>query len=353
MEFHHAHLQHGSTASRDECCVRADAQLVSVLHKTATGGHPFLFVEDADGHPIGILTAEDILRRATEHGPAELRRWMDMPVEAALQSRIQIPDTVVDSSGTPDASCTTVSKDGNLLGVITENDVLVSWRSIQRTLQHAHADAVTGLPTRATFDNHLLAECKRANRGGHSVAVILVDLDNFKSINDQFGHAAGDTALNVVGSEIRKSLRSYDLVARFGGDEFAVISCGCRPGEIDRVVRRLESRICRLSDDPSIPRPIPTVSIGAAVAHDLSLIEDPQEIVDVADRSLYAAKRHGRDCAFKTELDLGGPAQPVKVEPAHVHCTSSHRLPESSLPIREVDGPHNHYSGVQVRKMKC
>ncbi len=339
MEFHKAHLQHGATISRDDCCVRSDAQLMSVLQKSATGGQPFLFVEDEDGYPMGVLSAEDILRRVTCRDHNELTRWMNMSVESVLESRIQIPESTSRSSDTTETHCTKVSKDGVLVGVITENDVLVSWRSIQRTLQHAHGDAVTGLPNRAAFNNHLQTECNRARRCGHSVAVVLIDLDYFKSINDQFGHAAGDAALNVVGTTLRKSLRSYDLVARFGGDEFAVICCGCRPGEIDHVVHRLESGMRQLNEDPSIPRPIPTLSIGAAVAHDLSLMEDPLEIVQAADQSLYDAKRHGRDCAFKCELGLRGPVQSVKVVAADAPRVGSQRLPEAAAPVRKLEPP--------------
>ncbi len=313
MEFHDAHLIEGLKKSADDCSVRSDARLVEVFQKTASGGHPYLFVEDDTGAPVGLLAAEDVLRRVTNPNPSEMVRWMDMPAEAALQSRLEVPDVggkVVDD----DSDLTKVTKDGVLLGVVTDTDVLISWKSIQKTLKTSQGDAVTGLPNRATFDQHLEAECNRADRCGHSLAVVLVDLDNFKTINDTYGHASGDAALTTVATAMRKSLRSYDMVARFGGDEFAVICSGCRPAEIDIVMRRLRTEVLKLQADPHVPKPVPTISVGACVVHDVKLVDDPTEIIEAADECLYAAKRVGRNCSFKIEADHGRRTDPEFVE---------------------------------------
>ena len=310
MEFHNAHLIQGPGTDSSRCCVDADAELLEVFKKTAEGCHPYLFVQDEHGDPVGVLAAEDVLQRVTNPNPSEMGRWMNMPVEAALQSRLQKPDT---AAGDEDTDCTKVSRDGVLLGVLTENDVLISWRSIQKTLKTSQDDAVTTLPTRAAFDQHLAGECNRAERSRHSVAVVLIDLDHFKQINDRFGHAAGDAALKTVATVVRAKLRSYDLVARFGGDEFAVICSGCRPGEIEIVVRRIRECVLQLQEDATVPRPVPTISVGACVAHDMYAIADPSEIVRVADEALYAAKEAGRNCAFKSELNTRMSPQPALV----------------------------------------
>lgn len=313
MEFHDAHLIQGPTKGGENCCVRSDARLVEVFQKTANGGHPYLFVQDDAGDPVGLVAAEDVLKRVTNPDPSEMVRWMDMPAEAALQSRLEVPD-FPGKFVTDDSDLTKVTKDGVLLGVITETDVLISWRSIQKTLKHSQGDAVTGLPNRATFDQHLEAESNRAQRCHHSIAVILVDLDKFKQINDTYGHAAGDSALNTVATALRKSLRSYDLVARFGGDEFAVICSGCRPGEIDIVVRRVREEVLKLQHDPNVPKPVPTISVGASVLHDMQAGDDFSEIVERADECLYAAKRVGRNCSFKVETVGGISPDPIFVE---------------------------------------
>ena len=324
MEFNNVQFLVGDETDRDECCVDSQAGMLEVFQKSADGCHPFLFVEDRDGDPVGLIAAEDVLQRVTNPSPNELTRWMDMPVEAALQSRIDVPRNATRQN--EDAAYTRVAKDGKLLGVITENDVLISWRSIHRTLKNSQGDAVTGLPNRAAFDQHLAAECNRAQRARHSVAVILIDLDFFKQINDQFGHAAGDAALNAVATTLRSSLRSYDMVARFGGDEFAVICSGCRNGEIDIVVRRIREVILGLQTDPSMPRPMPTVSVGAAVAHDLNAISDPSTINQAADECLYAAKEAGRNCAWKCELGSDATVQPVFVQDQFSHVPQANGL---------------------------
>lgn len=314
MEFYSATILDGPVVSSSHCSVKANARLVDVFQRTAEGGRPYLFVEDEEGHPVGVLAAEDILRRVTHPNPFEMRRWMDMPADSALQSRIELPKELDFNSETDLSNVTRVTQDGSLVGVITGTDILISWKSIQKTLKVAQGDAVTGLPNRSTFDYQLEAEFNRARRCCHSVAVILVDLDHFKQINDGSGHASGDAALNAVATALRAALRSYDLVARFGGDEFAVICSGCRPGEIDIVLRRIRETVLTLQNDPDAPRPVPTISVGAAVAHHVDDIKRPTDLVELADSTLYAAKEAGRNRAYKVELGFGENTDPQFVE---------------------------------------
>ncbi len=135
----------------------------------------------------------------------------------------------------------------------------------------------------------------------HSLAVMLIDVDHFKQINDQYGHPAGDYVLSVVGGIIRKSFRSYDLVSRFGGDEFCGtllwLSAG-RNRSHNRTTQQVHATTWRRSANFS---PVPTLSIGVCVAHNPADLESPLEIVNRADECLYAAKRNGRNCAFVTE----------------------------------------------------
>jgi diguanylate cyclase (GGDEF)-like protein len=316
MKFHNARLAEGSARIDTDWTIRFDAPVVEIFRKAATSGHPYLFVQDEAGSPIGLLSAEDVLRRVTDPHPKALLRWMNMPAEAALESRIAAP--VGDGEAiSDDTSITKVTVNGVLLGVVTGDDVMVSWKSVQKTLSNYQGDAVTGLPNRATFDHHLEAECNRAKRYGHSAAAILIDLDHFKQVNDRFGHAAGDAALNIVATTLRSSLRSYDLVARFGGDEFAVVCCGCRPGEIDIVLRRLREAVFKLQADPSLQGPLPTISIGACVVHDLISISHPSQLIEAADECLYTAKRFGRNCAFRSEVGGGMSGKAEFVEDIH------------------------------------
>lgn len=129
----------------------------------------------------------------------------------------------------------------------------------------------------------------------HSVGVILVDVDLLKEINDQFGHAAGDFVLNAIGQTLRNSLRSDDMVSRFGGAEFAILCCGCRPGEIANTIQRLRAALHKLQSRTSLPCPVPTGSIGACVAHDLNQIERPDHIIENTDECLCFSQRDGRN----------------------------------------------------------
>lgn len=190
------------------------------------------------------------------------------------------------------------------MALVTPQDVLVSWKSIETMIGQVQNDHVTELPTRSVFETHLRAECARGRRDHHSVAVILVDIDRFKKINDQLGHAAGDAVLKAIGQTLRKTFRFYDLVSRFGGDEFAILCSGCRPGEIDGTINRVRSGMEKLQFSTSIARPVPTVSIGACVAHDIDLIDRPEHIIETADECLHFAKRDGRNRSFSTELGV-------------------------------------------------
>lgn len=267
----------------------------------------FYFVDDGHGNPIGIVGASEITRRLDSRNVSERLRWMRTPLETALRGHFSFgqPQNITTSSVSPDCSrCTMVSRDGKLMALVTEQDILVSWKSIEKLIDHAQKDHVTELPTRSAFDSHLRAECLRGRRDHHSVAVILVDVDRFKEINDQHGHAAGDAVLKAIGQTLRTTFRSYDMVSRFGGDEFAILCGGCRPGEIDRTIQRLRGGLAKLQFSTSIPRPLPTVSIGACVAHDLDQIDRPDRLIETADECLYFAKRDGRNRSFSTELGV-------------------------------------------------
>ena len=320
MDFHLASMNLGQQQDATTRSVAANAKLLDVLKVAQQSKTSYLFVHDAAKHPIGVLATDDVIRRVTSPSPHETQRWIDMTVEAMLPGRLEAPDPLdtsakknSSSSDRLHESLTQVSSDGQLLGVMTGNDVLVSWSSVRNTLAASQGDGVTGLPNRATFNYHLEAECNRAAREGTPLAVLLVDLDFFKQINDEHGHSAGDTALRIVSTAIRRSLRSYDLVARFGGDEFAIICSGCRLNEVDIVMKRIRETVMGLSANPEISGPLPSISVGAAVAFDVQSSSMKQKLIDDADECLYAAKRVGRNCGFKKEMHPMAPSAPVFV----------------------------------------
>jgi diguanylate cyclase (GGDEF)-like protein len=302
-----------ATSAKADCIVDARELLRDVASRDKKDSHAYLIVDDGHGNPIGIVGTNDIRCRIGSPSFAERKRWMNMPVETAINGRFCFDTVAAGNTSSSSVSdlmqCTVVSQDDRLMALVTPQDVLVSWRSIEKMVSQSQKDHVTELPTRSVFDAHLRAECMRARRDQHSVGVIMVDVDLFKEINDQFGHAAGDSVLNAIGQTLRNTLRSYDMVSRFGGDEFAVLCCGCRPGEIENTIQRLRTAMHKLQCRTSLPCPVPTVSIGACVAHDLNQIERPDQIIENADECLYFSKREGRNRSFTTELGVESAAR--------------------------------------------
>ena len=333
MFYQDATLSFGRRHLDSVCVVKAQTRLSEILNASEHHRSPFLLVEDSDGNPIGIVAAHDLRVRLESATPGDQKRWLDMPVETALSGRMQVPPSGIQSAEAINQGfrqqCTAVLQDDRLLAVATEDDILISWRSVEQTFKNALDDAVTQLPNRTAFDQHLILECRRAQKCGHSVAVILFDVDHFKQVNDQFGHAAGDAVLNAVGRCLRETLRSYDLVARYGGDEFASICSGCLPGEIDVTLDRITRGMKRLQFDTTFPGARPTLSIGACVVHDPYELGFPDRLPVHADKCLYLAKRNGRNQAFATEIGISSDRQHNSRRGDH------HHVPPASARFRQ------------------
>ncbi|WP_294197859.1 EAL domain-containing protein [uncultured Sphingomonas sp.] len=155
----------------------------------------------------------------------------------------------------------------------------------------AHHDMLTGLPNRLLFEQHLAQELLRVRRTGERLAVLAIDLDEFKSINDRFGHAGGDEALRNAAQLLSGCVRACDMVARLGGDEFAIIQIG---GEQPDTAEALTQRILRACE-ATAGDPVPLqMSIGVA----LSGVElAGEELYNLADMAMYRAKAEGRHTA--------------------------------------------------------
>ena len=154
----------------------------------------------------------------------------------------------------------------------------------------ARIDALTGLANRRTLDESLPRETARAARLGERLSVIMTDLDNFKSINDQYGHVMGDQVLARAAMLFRSQLRPYDLAARYGGEEFLLLLPGASTDDAIIIAERLRNEIAKM-EVPGCPRQI-TVSLGVA---SWMTGEAPEELVARADAALYKAKNAGRN----------------------------------------------------------
>lgn len=163
----------------------------------------------------------------------------------------------------------------------------------------AHHDALTGLPNRLLTRARLEQSLQLARRQGHAMGVLYVDIDDFKQINDRYGHAGGDEVLRQVAGRLRAPLRESDTVGRLGGDEFLVVLPQL-PQEADlrALVDKLLTNLRRpvmldAADNPAAQDLTPTVSIGLACYPRDSL--DVDGLLAYADAAMYRAKRGGRD----------------------------------------------------------
>jgi diguanylate cyclase (GGDEF)-like protein len=156
-------------------------------------------------------------------------------------------------------------------------------------------DALTGLANRRSFELALAREIDRVARAGEPALLLALDIDHFKSVNDTHGHAAGDGVLKAVADALRDSVRPMDLVARVGGEEFAIVMPNCPPafGEAvaERVRRRIEAMPVAIGPRERLHV---SVSIGGAFAPQW-VRSSPPLWIERADAQLYRAKREGRN----------------------------------------------------------
>lgn len=171
---------------------------------------------------------------------------------------------------------------------ITELD-----QATQRLAAMATQDELTGLHNRREFNRRLAAECERAARTGSPYFVAILDADNFKQVNDRYGHAEGDWVLRALAELLLQAVRQNDLVARLGGEEFGLLLCGCDEQEAEQALHRLRRAVQDHPWGEHAAGLSVTVSIGAALGRataasaELSLRE--------ADLALYQAKDLGRN----------------------------------------------------------
>jgi diguanylate cyclase (GGDEF)-like protein len=167
--------------------------------------------------------------------------------------------------------------------------------------QRAVTDGLTGLFNRNAFFEILEKEFVRVRRETGSLALIMADLDFFKSVNDTFGHLAGDAVLQECASRIQRLVRPYDTVGRYGGEELAILLPGCGPEEAAGRAEQMRQSIAQqLFATPADAIPV-TCSFGVGTTH--SMETSPQELVASADRALYAAKARGRNCVALDNAD--------------------------------------------------
>ncbi|MBV8207833.1 MAG: sensor domain-containing diguanylate cyclase [Acidobacteria bacterium] len=164
-------------------------------------------------------------------------------------------------------------------------------RHFERARNLANVDGLTGIYNRRYFEQRILEELERSQRYNGNLALLMIDIDHFKKLNDEFGHLLGDEALRRVSNIFEQHLRKLDVVCRYGGEEFAILvpeTAGARAVTVAEKLRR----VVESWEFPGVPRPV-TISIGVAEFPLNGRTRD--ELMKAADDALYAAKQRGRN----------------------------------------------------------
>jgi len=196
------------------------------------------------------------------------------------------------------AALRTLSVSAALALVAARND-----SEVHRLAYAATVDSLTGLFNRPYVDARLHQEVERAKRAASSLTVLMADVDDFKKINDTYGHQIGDAVLKTVGSILRSAVRVFDVCARYGGDEFAIVMPSSDQSSAAACAERIRHRVSEayLRDESVFRLPHLTVSIGAAV---IQRGDTPADLIRRADQCLYQAKAEGKN---RVQMN-GGPA---------------------------------------------
>jgi diguanylate cyclase (GGDEF)-like protein len=234
-------------------------------------------------------------RTATE---SDLRSATTLKFFAESASRMRIP--LVSFGQTLgilalDSSQPDTFRDGDLQSLESVADIcataIQNAHYVERVKQLAYLDGLTGIFNRRFFELRIMEEIERARRYGTGMAVIMADIDQFKRLNDEFGHVLGDEVLRQVSSLFHQQLRKIDVVCRYGGEEFAILLTQTNAQHAMNIAEKLRKMVAGWQF-PGVPRTV-TISAGAAAFPDHGMTRD--DLVRAADAALYAAKQAGRN----------------------------------------------------------
>jgi diguanylate cyclase (GGDEF)-like protein len=164
-----------------------------------------------------------------------------------------------------------------------------SARQRERLRTQARTDSLTGMLNRRAYFERLSEELARAKRTSSTVSVVMIDIDHFKPVNDEHGHAEGDRVLQAIAAKLQTTVRTDETVARYGGEEFALIAAGAGTEQAVELAERARAAIAEVDVHGA------AISASAGVANWPADGDNADRLLEAADRALYAAKRAGRD----------------------------------------------------------
>lgn len=167
-------------------------------------------------------------------------------------------------------------------------------RLLDLLLEQARIDALTGLKNRAAMDDALRAATAAHERTGQPLALLMIDLDNFKAINDTYGHGVGDAVLSKIGGCLVDRCRPYDHACRFGGDEFSVILGNTEGADARLAAERILSGVIEIEVQAAEAAVVVRSSAGLVSSAEMPSNFEPSDMLKAADQALYRAKHQGR-----------------------------------------------------------
>ncbi len=254
-----------------------------------------VLIEEVESHPL----YEGRFPVALDGGALLVRSSIALPfaVDRAQRGVFLLRRTREQPPLTPEDVAFAETVIGAAIAVVQRAQVIETTRADNVRLEHlATTDPLTGLLNRRALSDRLTTEMERALRYDTSVALLLVDLDHFKRVNDTYGHLAGDGVLRTVAELLTEQARSSDLVARYGGEEFLIVLPETDDAGAHVLAERMRERVAEHAfraweDGPTLQL---TASIGIATFPS-ERIESVEDLFARADRALYRAKADGRD----------------------------------------------------------
>lgn len=281
---------------------------------------------------MGTVSGLDIIRRSTEHGSFT-------PIILLTGEDDKDVDHQASASGASDYLLKT-----ELMATLLNRSIrfsIIQKQNQKKLSEYAYQDGLTGLANRIKFDQALELAINTSERAGTYLALFLIDLDDFKIINDTYGHPAGDAVLQAVADRISSMVRKTDIVARLGGDEFGIVLNGYKH---EQDIKLLTRKILKVFEEPvhfNDQRFHCKCSLGIAILNPGHVDRSPSSLTKAADGALYKAKSNGKNSYAFFDEEIGKSlAESTQTENALINAIANNELELFFQPKVRADNQH-------------